>query len=94
MVGYHCLDVGCGRSPSWETDSFLDDGYEARISERRSRSNDTQSPRVSFVESANSESNRPLGDLSLEVNHDTLSDLDTPEQVCYFSEGRNLLLGV
>ena len=27
LVDCHCLDVGCGCTPSWETDSFLGDDY-------------------------------------------------------------------
>lgn len=57
--------------------------------------NDMQSFDTSLIEFANSEDNdSPVSDPSLEASHEALSDLDTPERVHCFFEGRRLLLGV
>ena len=56
--------------------------------------NDMQNLDTSLIEPTGSEGNYfPVGDLSLGVGYEVLSDRDTPERARCFFEGRGLLLG-
>ena len=57
--------------------------------------NNMRSFDTSLIESANPEDNDfPVSDPSLEAGYEMFSDLDLPERVHCFFEGRRLLLGV